>query len=91
MGVLLGGGFYKGIYGRGHFQLPEAFYRMTIGPPLAEIWPKREILSQGTHQQTEGGAFIGEFTVVTNTKLATIYQIFSSSPVLIDYVIYMCI
>ncbi len=25
---------------RGHFQLPKTFYRMQIGPFLAEIWPK---------------------------------------------------
>ncbi len=30
----------RGSRNRGHFQLPEAFYRMKIGPFLAEIWPK---------------------------------------------------
>ena len=58
----------KVFRGRYHY-LPVAFYRLKIGPLLAEIWPETSRNPVGLGPKggggasIGGGAFIGEFTV----------------------------
>ena len=43
--------------------LPVVFYRMKIGPFLAELWPKTSRKASDAWGQKGGGALNGEFTV----------------------------
>ena len=49
---------------RGNYQLLEISYRMKIGPFLAEILPKRELLSQSTPQKTNFDSRVNQTGII---------------------------
>ncbi len=73
---------------RGLSHLPVGFYRMKIGPFLAEIWPKTSrkasmlgVKRGGGGALIGGGALNGEFTVsfaMIQTKTQTVNSIYFS-------------